>query len=292
MRGLDVDRGQAREPHRHDYHELLWLRSGSGRAPARRRPGGGAAAHASRSSAAARSTSSSAAQDVQRRDRALRRRAGPRRRRRARRPGGCWPAAAGARSPVPAGRGRPPRGVIAALGAETRPAARRAQRRARSATCSRSCCCGSSAGTTTTRTERRDADDAEVQLHRRFAELPRGRLRPPPRRRRTTPTRSASRAAALSRALAHVTGRSTKELVTDRVMLEAARLLRFTDLTVQEIATAAGLPRPAVLLARVQAPPRARRRMAYRDARAAGSPCIGDVVPFATRRPAARSCGP
>ena len=47
-------------------------------------------------------------------------------------------------------------------------------------------------------------------------------------------------AAQLSRALAHVTGRTTKQLVTDRVMLEAARLLRFTDLTVGEIAFRAG----------------------------------------------------
>ena len=47
-------------------------------------------------------------------------------------------------------------------------------------------------------------------------------------------------AAALSRALAQVTGRTTKQLITDRVMLEAARLLRFTDLTVGEIAFRAG----------------------------------------------------
>jgi AraC family transcriptional activator of pobA len=40
--------------------------------------------------------------------------------------------------------------------------------------------------------------------------------------------------------LAHVTGRTTKQLITDRVMLEAARLLRFTDLTVGEVAFRAG----------------------------------------------------
>ena len=39
-------------------------------------------------------------------------------------------------------------------------------------------------------------------------------------------------------------------------MLEAARLLRFTDLTVGEIAFRAGYRRPALLLARLQAPPR------------------------------------
>ena len=37
-----------------------------------------------------------------------------------------------------------------------------------------------------------------------------------------------------------MTGRGTKELITDRRMLEAARLLRFTDLTVGEVAFRAG----------------------------------------------------
>ena len=50
--------------------------------------------------------------------------------------------------------------------------------------------------------------------------------------------------AALSHALTQVAGRSTKELVTDRVMLEAARLLRFTDRTVGEIAYATGFSDP------------------------------------------------
>ncbi len=89
------------------------------------------------------------------------------------------------------------------------------------------------------RTERRADDDAEVQLHRRFA-------------RRLEEDYAAHHdaahyadalavpAAALSRALAHVTGRATKDLILDRVMLEAARLLRFTDLTVGEIAFRAG----------------------------------------------------
>jgi AraC-like DNA-binding protein len=46
--------------------------------------------------------------------------------------------------------------------------------------------------------------------------------------------------AALSRALSEVTGHTTKELITDRVMLEAARLLRFTDRSVNEIAHEVG----------------------------------------------------
>jgi len=94
-----------------------------------------------------------------------------------------------------------------------------------------------------TRTERRAADDAELLLHRRFAERLEadfaehhdaghyaGALGVP------APT--------LSRALSHVTGRSTKELVTDRVMLEAARLMRFTDLTVQEVGHRTGFRDP------------------------------------------------
>ncbi|MEA2458216.1 MAG: AraC family transcriptional regulator, transcriptional activator of pobA [Thermoleophilaceae bacterium] len=93
------------------------------------------------------------------------------------------------------------------------------------------------------RTEHRDTDDAEVQLHRRFAPLLEERfarhhdaghyadaLGVPP--------------AALSRALTQVTGRSTKDLITDRVMLEAARLLRFTDLTAQEVAQRTGFEDP------------------------------------------------
>ena len=47
-------------------------------------------------------------------------------------------------------------------------------------------------------------------------------------------------AASLSRALSEVTGKGTKELVTDRVMLEAARLLGFTDMSVNEVAFATG----------------------------------------------------
>jgi AraC family transcriptional activator of pobA len=93
------------------------------------------------------------------------------------------------------------------------------------------------------RTERRDADDAEVQLHRRFA----GQLERDFRSHHDAAHYADALAvppAALSRALSEVTGRSTKELVTDRVMLEAARLLRFTDATVGEIAHAVGFSDP------------------------------------------------
>jgi AraC family transcriptional activator of pobA len=93
------------------------------------------------------------------------------------------------------------------------------------------------------RIESLSADDAAVELHRRFARVLErdfsrhhdavhyaDALAVPP--------------AALSRALAEVTGRTTKELITDRVMLEAARLLRYTDRSVGEVAHAAGFTDP------------------------------------------------
>ncbi|WP_354700934.1 hypothetical protein DSM112329_01227 [Paraconexibacter sp. AEG42_29] len=48
--------------------------------------------------------------------------------------------------------------------------------------------------------------------------------------------------ATLTRVLGTQTGRSTKDLILDRVMLEAARLLRFTDLAVGEVAFRVGFP--------------------------------------------------
>jgi AraC family transcriptional regulator, transcriptional activator of pobA len=89
------------------------------------------------------------------------------------------------------------------------------------------------------RAERPESDDADVDLVRRFVRVL---------------TRDYARhhdvahyaeelgvpAAALSRALTEVTGRSTKEWVVDQVMIEAARLLRFTELTVQQVALQVG----------------------------------------------------
>ena len=90
-----------------------------------------------------------------------------------------------------------------------------------------------------TRTERRDPDDADVQLHRRFAQL---LERDFARHHDAAHYAEALRvpASALSKALTRTTGRSTKELTTGRVMLEAARLLRFTDLTIGEVAFRVG----------------------------------------------------
>lgn len=89
------------------------------------------------------------------------------------------------------------------------------------------------------RTQQRDADDAEVQLYRRFVEM---LERDFARHQDAVHYADALRVpqAVLSRALAHVTGRGTKELITDRRMLEALRLLCFTDLTVGEVAYRAG----------------------------------------------------
>jgi AraC family transcriptional regulator, transcriptional activator of pobA len=93
------------------------------------------------------------------------------------------------------------------------------------------------------REEHPDPDEAQVRMLRRFIRvLDRDyashhdvghyadELRVPP--------------AALSRALTQVTGRGTKELVLDRVMSEAARLLRFTDQNVQQVALKVGYDDP------------------------------------------------
>lgn len=113
------------------------------------------------------------------------------------------------------------------------------------------------------RTERRERDDAEVQLHRRFAAL----LERDFREHHDAAHYAGALAvpqAALSRALSLVTGRSTKELVTDRVMLEAARLLRFTDATVGEVAHAAGFADP-LYFSRAFKRHAGESPMAYRD---------------------------
>jgi AraC family transcriptional regulator, transcriptional activator of pobA len=113
------------------------------------------------------------------------------------------------------------------------------------------------------RAERREVDDAGVQLFRRFARLLErdfaahhgathyaDALGVPP--------------AALSQALSRVTGRATKELVTDRVMLEAARLLRFTDRTIGEVAYETGFSDP-LYFSRAFKRHHGRSPTAYRD---------------------------
>ena len=90
-----------------------------------------------------------------------------------------------------------------------------------------------------TRTRHRDADDAKLQLYRRFTEV----LERDFARHHDAVHYAEALAvpqAALSKALTQVTGRGTKELITERRMLEGARLLRFTDLTVGEVGFRAG----------------------------------------------------
>jgi AraC family transcriptional regulator, transcriptional activator of pobA len=90
-----------------------------------------------------------------------------------------------------------------------------------------------------TRMEQRDADDPDLQLFRRFGEV----LERDYARHHDAPHYADELGvpqAALSRALVNVTGRTTKELITDRRMLEAARLLRFSEMSVGEIAYRAG----------------------------------------------------
>jgi AraC family transcriptional regulator, transcriptional activator of pobA len=93
------------------------------------------------------------------------------------------------------------------------------------------------------RVDHPDSDEREVELIRRFFPVLErdfaahhnaghyaDELRMPP--------------AALSRALTQMTGKGTKELVLDRVMSEAGRLLRFTDLNVQQVALQVGYDDP------------------------------------------------
>ena len=83
------------------------------------------------------------------------------------------------------------------------------------------------------------ASGPDVELHRRFQEL---------LERDFASSHEAGHYAdqlavttgTLSRTLTRLTGRSTKQLITDRVILEAARLLRFSDLSIKEIAARLG----------------------------------------------------
>jgi AraC family transcriptional regulator, transcriptional activator of pobA len=239
--GLRFDVTGVRAPHRHDYHELLWLRSGHGEHVLDGRPlavrprtltviGRGQVhvfAHAEDVVGAA----------VRFGDEALLGGAAQRAT-----PGWMLAGRGGLAVDVPESEVGRLESIIAALEAETtRPPD------ARSAELERHLLSvlllWIERWHEDTRTERRDADDAELQLHRRFAE----RLEADFARHHDAAHYADALgvpAAALSRALGHVTGRTTKELVTDRVMLEAARLLRFTDVTVQEIGHRTGFRDP------------------------------------------------
>jgi AraC family transcriptional regulator, transcriptional activator of pobA len=91
--------------------------------------------------------------------------------------------------------------------------------------------------------ERPAADDADVVLHRRFLEV----LEKDYNKHHDVAHYADALAvppAALARALTTLTGRGTKELIVERAMVEAMRLLRFTDRTVGEIAYAVGYGDP------------------------------------------------
>jgi AraC family transcriptional activator of pobA len=237
--GFDI--GAAREPHRHDYHELVWVREGEGEhrldgEPVPVRPLtltviGRGQVHVF---AAARGLRGAV---VRFGDELV---YGGAERRAA--PGWLLAGRGGRTVRVPAGDADALDGVIAALAAEAAlpPDARAAE------LCHHLIAVlllWTERWYDASRSEAREPGDADVQLQRRFARLLErdfarhhdaghyaDALAVPP--------------AALSRALSEVTGRTTKELVTDRVMLEAARLLRFTDLGVGEVAHRAGFSDP------------------------------------------------
>jgi AraC family transcriptional activator of pobA len=158
------------------------------------------------------------------------------------RPGGLLAGRGGRTVPVPAGGAEGLEAVVAALGDEApgrpTPAPRRMERHLVGVLL-----LWMERWYDAVRTERRDADDAEVELHRRFFR----RLESDYARHHDAGHYADALGvppAVLSAALATRDGRATKELVTDRVMLEAARLLRFTDATVGEVAFAVGFADP------------------------------------------------
>jgi AraC family transcriptional activator of pobA len=230
--GSDAPQG-VREPHRHDYHELIWTRRGSGEhlidgEPSRVEPGtitliGRGQVHVFQRASGLDGAVIRFGPEMLADGAAAR-----------------WLIEAlGARTvPVPASEAEALDATIRTLATETRrpPDARslELQRHFLSALL-----LWVERWYDATRTERRDADDADQQLHRRFATaLERDFAR------HHDATHYADALAVppalLSKALAQSTGRTTKQLITDRVMLEAARLLRFTELTVGEIAFRAG----------------------------------------------------
>jgi AraC family transcriptional regulator, transcriptional activator of pobA len=93
------------------------------------------------------------------------------------------------------------------------------------------------------RAERPQADDADVALHGKFMAI----LEQDYNKHHDVAHYADALAvppAALARALTTLTGRGTKELIVGRAMVEAMRLLRFTDRTVGEIAYAVGYGDP------------------------------------------------
>jgi AraC family transcriptional activator of pobA len=239
--GTEIGGARVREPHRHDYHELIWIREGEGAhrldgraVPVRPRTLtliGRGQVHVFESGRGLRGAVVRFGDELV---------YGGAERRAA--PGWLLAGRGGRTVQVPEGDAGALDGVIAALAAEAAlpPDARAAEL---SHHLIAVLLLWVERWYDASRSEARDPDDAGVQLQRRFAQL----LERDFARHHDAAHYADALAvppAALSRALTEVTGRSTKELVTDRVMLEAARLLRFTDLTVGEVAHRAGFSDP------------------------------------------------
>jgi AraC family transcriptional activator of pobA len=236
--GFETGGARVREPHRHDYHELIRVRSGAGRhlidgAEVPVRPGtvtliGRGQVHVFEE---ARGIDGAV---VRFGDELIGPEASP---------GWLLAGGGGGRTvPVPGGEAERLDAVIDALAAE---AARPPD--ARSAAVERhllsTLLLWVERFYDAARTEVRAAEDQDVDTLRRFlATLERDYARHHDAAHYADAL--AMPAAALSRTLTRATGRSTKELVLDRVMLEAARLLRFTDLTAGEIAHRVGFEDP------------------------------------------------
>lgn len=239
--GFDVARGGAREPHRHDYHELIWVREGSGRhrldgrevvvEPRTLTVIGRGQVHVFEVASGVRGAIVRFGDELLSGGGA--RRAGP-----------AWLLAGrgGRTVPVAAGDAGRLEAVIDTLHAETtRPPDARTGEVAHHLIAV--LLLWVERWYDASRSETPESADADLQLQRRFAHL----LESDFARHHDAAHYAdalAVPAAALARALTAVTGRSTKELITDRVMLEATRLLRFTDLTVGEIAHRAGFTDP------------------------------------------------
>jgi AraC family transcriptional regulator, transcriptional activator of pobA len=241
LRGTRIGEVAVREPHRHDYHELLWVRAGTGehsldgrRVPVA--PGtvtviGRGQVHVFEQATGLEGAVLRFGDEVLLGDASARVA-----------PGWLLAGRGGRTVAVPAGERVHLDAAIAAVAAEAArppdPLAADVQRHLVSVIL-----LWVERWYDAARTERREADDPDVQLHRRFAT----RLEADFARHHDAAHYAdalAVPAPALSRALSRVTGRTTKELILDRVMLEAARLLRFTDAGVGEIAHAVGFEDP------------------------------------------------
>jgi AraC family transcriptional activator of pobA len=238
--GIDIRPADRREPHRHDYHELIWIRSGSGRhlidgAPLPIEEDtvtiiGRGQVHVF-----------DEGQDVHGAVLRLRDELLPGD---AKRLPAAWMLSGrcGRSVPVPPDRADQLEALLRALDDELKRPAGRDSAQLRGHLIS-VVLLWLERWYDASREECPDPDQAQVELLRRFIRvLERDfaehhdaahyaeELRVPP--------------ATLTRALTQVTGRGTKEQVLDHVMSEAARLLRFTDLNVQQVAQRVGYEDP------------------------------------------------